>query len=169
MSYTTERKLNAIQVNKNKRWGTDIKTEMQTFTAIIGPFNNFDLLYNVISCPEIQAGLQRKEHYSACILSKLMMTSRKLCYCRKMQETTCNKRASDLFMPFWFGTQIASLPRFWGIQTKLFYHQSLVCTDLRICYFCDSCYRNLNLQGYIPSKIRSCTMHLQYCNLSLRL
>jgi len=30
---------------------------MSTFTAIRGPFNNFDLLYNVVSCPEITAGL----------------------------------------------------------------------------------------------------------------
>lgn len=60
MYYSTERKFNPIQVNKNKRWGTDTEPVIQTFKAIIGPFSNFDLLYNVISCPEIKADLQWK-------------------------------------------------------------------------------------------------------------
>lgn len=60
MSYSTERRLNPIQVSKDKRWGTDTELVIQTFKAIIGPFSNFDFLYNVTSCPEIKAGLQWK-------------------------------------------------------------------------------------------------------------
>lgn len=104
-----------------------------------------------------------KEQNSACILSKPKMASSKCCYCRKMWEITCNKRASNLFMPFWFGTQNTSSSLILEDTVKA------VCTDLRICYFCNSCYRHLNLQRYTPSKTRSCTMHLQCYNLSLRL
>lgn len=122
----------------------------------------------LFSALKLKLVFNRKEQSSACMLSKLMLTSRKWCYSVRCGKSRAIKGQITFLCLFGLVHRLHPFSWFWRIQTKLFYLQWLVCTDPRICYFCDSCYRNLNLQRYTSSKI-SCTMHLQYYSLRLQL
>lgn len=132
MLYSTERKFNPIQVNKNKRWGTDTEPVIQTFNAIIGHSGILICYTMLFPALKLKLIFNGKEPNSAYILRKLMKTSRKHCNCRKMWKITCNSSKVISLCLFGLVHRLHPFVQFWRVQTKLFYFQSLVCTDLRI-------------------------------------